>query len=170
MVIKGTVVRQRSHPDGTGTPGAMQLENGFAADTLELGWHNNERGRSCTAPGVDRGHVWYSSTLKRLVVRFTDRNGRHDCLIHNGNWAGDEELGEVTQVHGCTEVGRGYGNVQRKDGQMQWGITHSVPTLEALIESLKCDASEADTVIDGQGYHDVEVTYSWAPGCEPVEA
>lgn len=166
-MIPGAVVRQRSNEDGTGTPGRMEIENGFGADTLELGWHNNERSRSCTAPGVDRGKVWYSPSLKRLVIRYADRNGRHDCLVHNGNWAGDEDLGEKTQIHGCTEVGNGYGPLQRPDNEMQWGILHSGATLAGLIDSLKCDVSEADTIIDGQGFHDVEITYSWAEGAEP---
>jgi hypothetical protein len=161
-VIRGEVVRQQSRPDGTGTPGRMALENGFSCDTLELGWHNNERGRSCTAPGVDRGKVWYSPTLRRMVVRYEDRNGRRDCLIHNGNWAGDEAAGLKTQVHGCTEVGHGYGEVQRPDGVKQWGILVSGATLAGLIDSLKCSSAEADTVIDGQGFHDVEMTYRWA--------
>lgn len=173
-MIKGSVSRQASTP--LGTPGALALANGFSCNTLELPWHDNARGISCTAPGVDRGRVWYSPTLKRLVVRYEDRNGRRDCLIHNGNFAADEAdldgdgVPEVTQVHGCTEVGRGYGDVLRKDGKTQWGIKSSVATLAALISSLRCAPGETpDTVIDGVGYHDVEIEYSWADkDYEPV--
>lgn len=149
----------------------MQLENGFSADTLELPWHNNERGKSCTAPGVDKGKVWWSPSLKRLVIRYADRNGRKDCLVHNGNWAGDVDAGEITQIHGCTEVGNGYGNLERPDKKMQWGILHSGATLAGLIESLRCSVEEADTVLtingQDQGFHDVEIIYVWADGASP---
>lgn len=174
MVIKGEVVRQASTP--LGTPGRMTLENGFSCDTLELAWHNNERGRSCTAAGVERGRVWWSPMLKRLVIRYADRNGRHDCLCHNGNFAADEEdldgdgVPEVTQIHGCTEVGRGYGDVKRKDGKMQWGITRSVAALEELITSLRDESVETGLADkDGfvSGYHEVEIVYRWADGSAP---
>lgn len=177
-MIRGKVIRKKPTP--LGTPGVLTLENGFSCDTLELAWHNNERGRSCTAAGVDRGKVWYSPTLKRLVIRFAPRNGRQDCLVHNGNWAADEEdldgdgVPEVTQVHGCTEVGHGYGEVQRPDKRMQWGILHSGATLAGLIDSLRCPIDEADTVLEingeKQGFHDVEFTYEWAEGCSPEDA
>lgn len=167
-MVKGEVVRQRSTPEGT--PGRMTLENGFSCDTLELQWAQNKRGISCTAPGVDHGKVWYSPTLKRLVIRYADRNGRQDCLVHNGNWAGEGE-GEITNVHGCTEVGRGYGDIQRPNGKKQWGIMRSAPTLAELIGSLACPVEEADTVltVDGEqhGFHDVEMTYRWADGLAP---
>jgi len=177
MLIPGKVIRQLSTP--LGTPGRMTLENGYAADTLEPPWANNERGKSCTAPGVDRGRVWWSPTLKRLVVRYADRNGRRDCLVHNANFAaaGEEDVDgdgvpEVTQIHGCTAVGDGYGDIRRKDGRTQWGITRSVAALERLIVSLRCPIEQADTVleVDGarQGFHDVEITYLWADGAEPA--
>lgn len=174
-MIKGKVIRR--DPTPLGTPGRETLDNGFACDTLELPWHGNERGRSCTAAGVDVGKVWWSPMLKRLVIRFKDRNGRQDCLIHNGNWAADVEdldadgVAEVTQVHGCTEVGDGYGEIERPDGKKQWGIKASKPTLAKLIDALRCPIAGADTilVIDGeeQGFHDVRITYEWAEGANP---
>lgn len=170
-MIKGIVTRQRSTP--LGTPGSLAMPL-FACDTLELAWHNNERGRSCTAPGTERGRVWWSPSMKRLVIRFENRNGRSDVLIHNGNFAADavdvdgDGVKEVAQIHGCTEVGSGYGDIQRRDGKMQWGIKFSGATLAALIESLRwAGEGQPDTVIDGVGYHDVEIEYRWAEGCEP---
>lgn len=174
MIIKGSVVRGLSTP--LGSPGRLSHSLGFSCDTLELPWHNNERGRSCIKPDVYLGHVWWSPTLKRLVIRFEDKNDRHDCLIHNGNWAADEVdldgdgTKEVTQVHGCTEVGRGYGDILRRDGKKQWGIMASSPTLSALINSMM-DRS-VTTVIVGPlgyatGYHPIELTYSWGEGCTP---
>lgn len=176
MVIPGTVVRERSKP--TGTPGVLRLEIGFSCDTQELPWHGNERGRSCTKPGVDHGRVWWSPSLKRPVIRYEDRDGRQDCLVHNGNFAADtrdldgDGVPEVTQVHGCTEVGRGYGNILRRDGRAQWGIKTSKPTLDALIASLRDPEVERPEIGAGgflTGYHEVEITYSWAPGCAPEE-
>lgn len=169
-MIIGNVTRQPSTLEGT--PGRMELENGFECDTLELQWADNQRGVSCTlpAPGSDAefydGKVWYSPTLKRLVIRYADKNGRQDCLVHNGNWAGEGQ-GEITQIHGCTEVGDGYGEIQRPDQVMQWGIKSSGPTLAKLIDSLRVqDLSEADTIlqVDGedQGFHDVHIAYGWA--------
>lgn len=147
------------------------LENGFGCDTLELAWHDNERGRSCTMADTYAGKVWWSHDLKRLVIRLEDKHGRKDCLIHNGNWAGDVDAGEITQVHGCTEVGNGYGEIQRPDKKMQWGILHSGATLAGLIDSLRCPAEEADTLLEingeQQGFHDVEITYRWAEGAAP---
>lgn len=159
--VTGDVVRKNPRPDGTGTPGSMVLDNGFSCDTLELGWHGNERGKSCTAAGVDQGRVWFSPHLKRYVIRYEDRNGRHDCLVHNGNLAGDVDRGEVTQIHGCTEVGRGFGNVTT-GGKVQWGILHSVPALEDLIASL--DTGDEHIVDkDGfvSGFDEVEIRYQW---------
>lgn len=164
-MLEGTIVRQRSTP--LGTPGALALSNGFGCDTLELPWHDNQRGVSCIVADVYEGWVWQSPMLKRLVVRLEDKHGRHDCLWHNGNFAADEKdidgdgVPEVTQVHGCTEVGRGYGDIQRKDGKMQWGIKASGATLSELIEALR-DASQPG------GFHRVRVQYLWAPGCEPA--
>lgn len=173
-MIRGEVVRQRSTPYGT--PGRLKLENGFSCYTLELPWHDNEKGRSCTIADVYRGRVWWSPMLKRPVIRLEDKHGRHDCLVHNGNFAADEididgdGVPEVTQIHGCTEVGAGYGDVMRRDGRKQWGIINSVKTLEALIASLRDTTVEAGLADeDGfiSGYHDVEITYKWAEGCAP---
>lgn len=174
MTVHGKVLRQQ--PTDYGTPGRLALDNGYLSDTLELGWHNNERGRSCTAPGVDRGRVWYSPTYKRLVIRYENRNGRFDVLVHNANFAGEptdvdgDGVPEVTQLKGCTAVGDGFGEIQRKDGRMQWGIKGSVKALERLIASLRCPLDKADTVVevDGErmGFEDVEIEYVWAQGVQ----
>lgn len=164
MTVRGDVVRGKSTPYGT--PGRLRLDNSFECHTLELPWHDNQSGKSCTKADTYFGKVWYSSTLKRNVIRFEDKNGRKDCLIHNGNFAADEEdidgdgVREVTQIHGCTEVGFNYGLIERKDGRKQYGIKSSVQTLEALILSLKDDAQPG-------GYHDVIITYKWEDGCSP---
>jgi hypothetical protein len=80
--------------------------------------------------------------MKRLVVHFVERDGRLDCEIHAANFAADavdqdgDGVPEVTQVHGCTEVGDGYGDILRKDGKTQWGnereFHHYGSTLNAV--------------------------------------
>lgn len=177
MTVRGKVLRKRGSP--LGTPGRMTLQNGFSSDTLEKEWANNESGKSCTAPGVDKGRVWWSPGLKRLVILFEDRNGRKLCEVHHGNHAGREAdldgdgVPEVTNVHGCTLVGSGFGPVERKsDKKPQWGIKFSGSTLAALIDSLKIDGATDHSLDEhgfARGYHDVEIEYAWAPGEDPRE-
>ena len=152
------IVRDLSRMTLEGTPGKLDTGTGFTCDTLELHWADNQRGISCITPAPDgtsetyNATIWHSPTLNRDVVRLEDKYGRQDCLLHNGNWAG-EGPNEVTQVHGCTEVGRGYGQIKRPvDGNVtQFGIMNSVVTLEALIAHIKENA-------DDQPF---TVSYSW---------
>lgn len=156
------VVIRRARSTYTGTPGRLRTDQGFECDTLELPWKDNKRGESCIMAGTYMGWIWHSPTLGRDVIRLEDRNGRKDCMIHNGTWAGDVmadidgdgHAGDLlTQVHGCTLTGRGYGEILRKDGGAQFGIMHSRDTLAELVAHL------------GPGYH--SFTYVWEPGAEP---
>lgn len=145
--MKLAITRNKSAP--TGTPGhLLVIETRFTCDTLELPWHDNRRRISCIIADMYEGRIWRSPSLDRDVVRLEDKHGRADCLLHNGNYAGDEALGYRTQVHGCTLVGRGLGLI---DGQ--FGIMNSKATLQALIDNI------------GKGPH--EVTYVWDEGCAP---
>jgi hypothetical protein len=155
--VNGSVVREESGP--LGTPGTLLLDSQFTCNTLELDWHDNERGVSCIKPMTYRGWVWWSDHLGRRVIRLEDKNGRKDCLLHNGTFAGDVSEGNITQIHGCTIVGKGYAKVLRPDGQLQFGIVNSKGTLESLVESLKND--------DGS-YDDVLLSYIWREGCAPA--
>ena len=174
MIIPGSVVRGLSAP--LGTPGLMSLPSlRFSCDTLELQWQDNQRGVSCIHAATYRGWVWWSPWLKRPVIRLEDRFGRFDCLCHNGNFAAQEKdidgdgVPEVTQIHGCTEVGRGYGEILRKDGRTQWGIKNSGATLTELIKALE-DGAEKSVGPGGRmiGYHEVLLAYRWGDGCEPL--
>ncbi len=145
-----------------GTPGKLVTAAGYVCDTLELPWRNNERGLSCIIADSYSGWLWQSPTMKRTVVRLENKHGRQDCLIHSGNFAGDTLLdidgdghgGDlVTNVHGCTLVGHGYGEIQNKQGEMQQGILHSRDALNELVEHL------------GTGMH--TFMYLWNMGCEP---
>lgn len=151
------IVRGKSTPEGT--TGELTTDAGFSCQTLELQWADNQRGISCIkpapgdAPETYNATIWYSPTLERDVVRLEDKYGRFDCLLHNGTWAG-ERPGEITQVHGCTEVGRGYGQITRPvDGNItQFGIMHSKETIDALVAHIK----------EQVGDKPFTVTYSWS--------
>lgn len=173
-MIRGAVLRKPSTP--LGTPGRLTLETGFSCDTLELPWANNERGQSCTLPAPGGrpetywGRVWWSPTFRRPVIRYEDKNGRQNCLVHNGNFGAEmrdidgDGAPEITQIHGCTLVGRGYGDILRKDGRSQWGIKSSSAALTDLINSLRDREVEQPVVeLAGYitGYHEVEMLYSW---------
>lgn len=149
--MRVAIVRGKS--TDTGTPGTLLTEKGFTCDTLELPWRNNKTGISCIVADTYSAELWQSPHFGFTVVRLEDKHGRKDCLIHNGNFAGDVARGEKTQVHGCTEVGRGFGDIGRGDGVSQRGIMNSKAMLFALVAHL------------GEGPH--EITYQWAPGCEP---
>jgi len=153
---------RRGKPTEYGTPGRMVTEAGFACDTLELPWKDNQRGISCIKADSYNAWPWQSPSMGRMVIRLEDKNGRKDCLIHNGNFAGDQTIDEdhdgqpdnFTQVHGCTEVGQGYGNIARPDGKgRQFGVLSSKDTLALLIAHM------------GPGPH--TVIYVWGEGCEP---
>lgn len=136
------IARGKSSPEGT--LGKLDTGMGFTCDTLELQWADNQRGISCIkpapgdAPETYKAAIWYSPTLGRDVVRLEDKYGRKNCLLHNGNFAG-MGAGEITQVHGCTEVGRGYAKIKRPvDGNVtQFGILHSQDTIDALVTHIK---------------------------------
>lgn len=155
-----TIRRGKMQP--WGTPGKLVTAEGFVCDTLELPWRDNQRGLSCIIADAYNGWLWPSPTMRRTVVRLENKHGRQDCLIHAGNFAGDTLLdidgdgrgGDlVTNVHGCTLVGTGYGDLKNKDGEMQRCILHSNDTLAELIVHL------------GPGTH--TFIYLWNDGCIP---
>lgn len=153
--FKLSVVRGKSTLEGTS--GILTSSAGFSCDTLELQWNDNRSGVSCIMPDTYSAWLWYSPTLKRTVVRLEDKHGRRDCLLHNANFAGLGE-GECTQIHGCTAIGQGYGQLQNRNGHMQNAVLCSVATLDKLIEHIK------ENVPDGEKF---EVNYSWGEGCAP---
>lgn len=153
MVIRGLSA-------STGTPGKLTSNDGkFSCDSQELPWMNNKRGISCILPGRYAAKLWFSPTMQRTVIRLEDKHSRKDCLIHHGNFAGDEASGYVTNVHGCTEVGRGFGEVTNKLGKLQYGILHSKETLDELIAHIEQAGA------GGLFY----VTYVWSEGCIPAD-
>lgn len=157
-----TAIVRRKKSQIWGTPGKLSTPT-FSCDTLELPWAGNQRGISCTKADSYHGWIWRSPTMRREVIRLENKHGRFDCLIHNGNFAGDQIIdldtnGKpdfISNVHGCTLVGRGYGMVQRPDGKMQYGILKSKDTLNELLKSL--DAGP-------HSFH-----YMWELDCKPED-
>lgn len=148
------VLRSREKSGQFGTPGLLTVsEVGFQCDTLELRWKDNRRGVSCILPDTYDCWTWTSPTLNKkgsgLVLRLEDKHGRGDCLVHNGNFAGDPEEDPelITNVHGCTLTGRGYGQIGKPHGGTQWGIMRSVDTLNEFLAAV------------GPGHH--RITYRW---------
>lgn len=165
-VMKATVFR--SFQEDWGTPGYLVLETGWKCDTLELQWRDNKKGVSCIKPDTYSAVVWKSPTLgskadnknteldeTHMVYRLEDKHGRGDVLIHNGNFAGDVEKGLLTQIHGCTLVGKGFTELERTDGvkTRQMGIVESVKTLLELMKQT--------------GGAPLDVEYRYVAGCEP---
>lgn len=144
------VLRGKSADEGT--PSKLTTLDGFVCDSQELPWRNNRTGVSCILADTYNAELWLSPHLG-WVVRLEDKHGRKSCLIHSGNFAGDTDKGKVTQVHGCTEVGRGFGEIALPKGGEQHGVLNSKKTLADLIAHI------------GQGPH--RVTYRWDEGCEP---
>ena len=152
-----SIVRQVSVD--TGTPGTLKSSADFTCSTLELEWQNNRSGVSCIIADTYNASLWFSPTLKRMVVRLEDKHGRKDCLLHNANWAGLGE-GEDTQVHGCTAIGMGYGKLQNPDGNMQFAVLNSGNTLDKLIAHIQAN------IAAGASF---PVTFSWDTNCAPAD-
>lgn len=154
-----------------GTPARAILDDGWEFDTLELPWRGNAKGLSCIKAGTYRAWLWWSPHLHRWVYRLEDKHGRGDCLIHNGNLAGDVTIDRnhdgvpdlKTQVHGCTETGQGYGEIGG-----QFGILNSVKVLEQLITAcggaldLPNDSKQPEST-------NLEITYVWEDGAQPED-
>lgn len=142
------IMISRLSSDEHGTIGKLTVAGTlFQCDTLELPWRNNLKGKSCITADTYKAWVWYSPHFKRNVIRLEDKNDRSDCLIHPANFAGDEDAGEFTQVHGCTAVGVGFADLLNPKGKMQFGIQRSKVTMDKLMATI------------GEGPH--TVTYIW---------
>ena len=155
-----------------GTPGRATLDDdgAWTCDTLELPWFGNKKGISCIKADIYRAWLWYSPSFRRWVFRLEDKNGRADCLLHPGNWAGDAAKGLFTQVHGCTLIGRGYADVQLPEhaGGTQFGIINSRVTLDELIRQVGGDPTLLSSAKQPEGT-DLLMTYSWEDGAAPED-
>jgi hypothetical protein len=159
MTFALNIIRGQSTPEGTPGKLSSTADIPFICDTLELEWQNNKTGVSCILPDSYDAWLWDSPSLGHLVVRLQDKHGRVSCLLHNMNFAG-EAAGEETQVHGCTGVGNGYGQLKNNEGNMQFAILSSVATLSNLVQHIISQVGETAHFT---------VNYSWADGCAPAD-
>lgn len=92
--------------------------------TVELPWRDNKPKISCIPPGL---YVcrWHISPKFGPSYIITNVPGRSDCLLHNGNWAGDEALEWFTNSDGCILVGHGRAVLETPTKKMQEAITGS---------------------------------------------
>ncbi|MBF0184805.1 MAG: hypothetical protein HQM06_10515 [Magnetococcales bacterium] len=152
------IIITRSASQDSGTPGELLAINEagkiFRCKTFELPWRDNQKSISCICSDSYPAIIWFSRRFRRQVLRLEDKNGRTDCLIHPGNFAGDSALGYKTDVQGCTLVGKSFGLLNNGNGQSQIAILDSRTTLQQLVQ---CIGSEPITV-----------QYQWAEGCVPA--
>lgn len=156
------IVRRKS--TDFGTPSSLTVivpDSGlsiFSCDALELGWRNNAKGISCIIADTYNASRVYSDHFHRQLWRLEDKWGRSACELHNGNFAGDVAKGLETQIHGCTLLGKSYGELARSDdlSLKQFGICNSKIT---LLEFMRI-TEVTDRLV---------VVYSWAEGCEPEQ-
>lgn len=158
--MKLVIVRRKSTKFGVSGDATLINDSGsdvfYTCKTLEMPWHNNDRGLSCIIADTYKAQIYNSPHFGHEVYRLEDKHGRQACEIHNGNFAGDPSQDLETQVHGCTLVGSDFAQVTRSDRkELQWGIINSRQTLRELIT---CASRQ-----------DLEVTYQWGDGCDPTD-
>lgn len=115
----------------TGTFGVLTVgDNLWSCFTLELPWRDNVPQKSCIPEGTYPCHYW-SSVKYPQAYRLSNVPNREAILIHQGNWAGNTDLGYKSNVLGCILVGR---NIAEINGQM--GVSHSKVTLLEFLDTM----------------------------------
>ncbi len=99
MIINS--IRTESGEEGTFS---MFLFDSHTFFTAELPWKNNQIGISCIPFGEYECSI-VNSPKYGEVYQVHDVPGRTHILIHNGNWAGDEEKGFRSDSDGCIILG-----------------------------------------------------------------
>lgn len=96
----------------------------FQCFTLELPWHNNEKGISCIIDGTFKAKK-YKSPTKGWVILLQYVPNRTYVEIHSGNF--------TYQIEGCVLVGDG---IKYLDNDSVPDVTNSAKTLDKLMELL----------------------------------
>jgi hypothetical protein len=121
-----SIVRMDSTTQGT--PGVLRF--GIqAVRTMELPWRNNERGISCIPVGAYK-LVWSRSPKMGMCYHVTLVEGRNNVLMHAANFAGNTELGYITELQGCIAPCTRIGILQNAKGRMQLAGLVSRPALK----------------------------------------
>lgn len=101
----GTAILQREKSTDGGTFGKLTLPDGTSYNTLELAWRNNESGKSCIPPGTYKVQTRNSPKFGPGVYEVMNVPGRSAILIHSGNYAGNVDKGQKSNVQGCIMLG-----------------------------------------------------------------
>jgi len=101
----GTAILQREKSADGGTFGKLTLPDGTSYNTLELAWRNNESGKSCIPPGTYKVQTRNSPKFGPGVYEVMNVPGRSAILIHSGNYAGNVDKGQKSNVQGCIMLG-----------------------------------------------------------------
>lgn len=111
-----------------GTFGVLEGE-GLRLFTLECPWRDNRRMVSCIPEGR-YDVVWgWSNRFKRNTFRLVGVLQRDGILIHSANFAGDQNMGWVSQLNGCIALGLRQGILRNRNGAMQNAILSSSPAV-----------------------------------------
>lgn len=101
----GKAILQREKSTDGGTFGKLTLPDGTTYNTLELAWRNNESGKSCIPPGTYQVETRNSPKFGSGVYEVKNVPGRSAILIHSGNYAGNVDKGQKSNVQGCIMLG-----------------------------------------------------------------
>lgn len=118
-----------------GTFGVLEGE-GLRLFTLECPWRDNRRMVSCIPEGKYRV-VWVpSQRFKRHTYRLLNVPSRDGVLIHSANFAGDPDMGWISQLNGCIAFGLRQGALRNRNGAVQAAILSSAPAIRMFEERL----------------------------------
>lgn len=95
--------RTSTGPDGT-FGDFTNLATGKKWKSGELEWRNNAQDVSCIPPGTYMVR-WCDHPKHGMCYEVTNVPNRIAILIHSGNYAGQEALGEKTDFLGCIGLG-----------------------------------------------------------------
>lgn len=82
-----------------GTFGILRSD-GLKLYMTELPWRQNERSKSCIPAGIYTAS-WSKSPRFGFCYRVREVPKRSFILLHSGNYAGDTDLGYLSNSHGC---------------------------------------------------------------------
>jgi hypothetical protein len=96
----------------------------FSCKTIELGWHNNEKQKSCIPKGTYKV-IRRNSAKYGEHFHITEVPNRSLILIHNANYA--------RELLGCVGIGDKHTDI---DGDGLRDVTNSKNTLRAMLKAL----------------------------------
>ena len=125
-----------------GTPGKLTVaNNAFTCHTLELEWLNNQHDVSCIPAGTYRCEVSYSNHMNKDLYHVLNVPDRTTVMIHNGNYAGQENKGLKSDVLGCILLGDSEGKINGQEV-----VLDSVVALTAFMKLMKNEPFEIEIV------------------------